>query len=43
MFLRFQNRDTWIFAAGNETDDVTDYLNEIEEYWVGLSVVLIVA
>ena len=29
MLFKFQSRDTWIYAAGNETDDVTNFLNEL--------------
>ena len=29
MLFKFQSRDTWIYAAGNETDDVTNFLKEL--------------
>ena len=29
MLFKFQSRDTWIYAAGNDTDEVTNFLNEL--------------
>ncbi|KAK2170141.1 hypothetical protein LSH36_4g13001 [Paralvinella palmiformis] len=33
IFINYLGRDTWIFAAGNDTDDIRDYLKEILDYW----------
>ena len=31
MLIKFQSRDTWIYAAGNETDEVTNFLKELQK------------